>query len=159
MKPNTDVGADLPGGISLGTALTEEQAEDIYNQGKEAVVFALLEMSKKLAEQQSPPTPAPSTPSGMCHPIKRPLPKAVARKQAEKKAILGCDAIFRTTFITKKSPGKNWPAFAKKLRRLMGDAIRLWRNREEFDAKTFASRRHRLTTRLQEMIDTDWKDA
>ena len=25
-----------------------------------------------------------------------------------------------------KSPGKNWPAFAKKLRRLIGDAIRLW---------------------------------
>ena len=58
-----------------------------------------------------------------------------------------------------KCPGKHWPAFSKKLRLLMGDAIRLWRNHEEFDAQTFASRRQRLTTRLQEMIDTDWKDG
>ena len=26
-----------------------------------------------------------------------------------------------------KRPGKHWPTFAKKLRRLVGDAIRLWR--------------------------------
>jgi len=63
MRRDTDIGADMPGGISLGAALTEE----IYNQGKEAVVFALLEISKKLAEQQSPPTPAPCTPSGMLY--------------------------------------------------------------------------------------------
>jgi len=65
MKPDTHAGADMLGGISLEAALTKEQAEQIYNQGKEAVVFALLELSKKRAEQQSPPTPAPSTPSGM----------------------------------------------------------------------------------------------
>ena len=375
MKRNTDVGADLAGGISLGTALTKEQAEEIYSQGKEAVVFALLEMSKKLAEQQSPPTLAPSTPSGMVPPyqkasskgrrkktgrkkghpgVRRDIPDHVhhekkhrakccpdcggrlkrrsetrtrytedipeiepevtehtihrdwcpnCRKSVEPKvsdalpgaalgnhvvvlsawlhyalgntlsqivevfnfhlqlkvsdgglvqmwyrlqailfpwyeqiqqealhsAVLHADETgwrvngkthwlwsFSTSMLTYfmidrsrgspalqkffieefsgtlvsdfwgaynavvcalrqtclvyllrdlenvdkyKSPGKNWPAFAKKLRRLMGDAIRLWRNREEFDAKTFASRRHRLTTRLQEMIDTDWKDA
>ena len=28
-----------------------------------------------------------------------------------------------------KSPGEHWPEFAKKLRRLLGDAIRLWRRR------------------------------
>ena len=65
MKPDTHAGADMLGGISLEAALTKEQTEQIYNQGKEAVVFALLELSKKRAEQQSPPTPAPSTPSGM----------------------------------------------------------------------------------------------
>jgi len=58
-----------------------------------------------------------------------------------------------------KSPGKRWPAFAKKLRRLIGDAIRLWRRKEELPAETYASRRQRLDARLAEMIDTDWQDA
>ena len=58
-----------------------------------------------------------------------------------------------------KSPGKNWPAFAKKLRRLLGDAIRLWRQREELAPETYASRRARLAIRLQELIDTDWNNA
>jgi transposase len=30
-----------------------------------------------------------------------------------------------------KSPCKQWPEFVKKLRRLVGDAIRLWRRRDE----------------------------
>ena len=51
--------------VSLGPHLTAEQAEVIYNQGREAVIFALLEMAKKLAEQQRPPGPSPATPSGM----------------------------------------------------------------------------------------------
>jgi len=58
-----------------------------------------------------------------------------------------------------KSPGKHWPAFAKKLRRLLGDAIRLWRRQEDLPEATYASRRARLATRLQELIDTPWKDA
>jgi len=58
-----------------------------------------------------------------------------------------------------KSPGKHWPAFAKKLRRLLGDAIRLWRCKEELPAETYTSRRQRLDVRLAEMIDTDWQDA
>ena len=57
-----------------------------------------------------------------------------------------------------KSPGKNWSVFAKKLRRLLADAIRLWRKREDLSSDTFASRRRRLTVRLVEMIETDWKD-
>ncbi len=57
-----------------------------------------------------------------------------------------------------KSPGKHWAAFAKKLRRLLADAIRLWRGREELPAEVFDSRRRRLTIRLQELIETDWKD-
>jgi transposase len=55
-------------------------------------------------------------------------------------------------------PGKHWPAFAKKLRRLVGDAIRLWK-REGVSPEEYASRRNRLTTRLLEMIDTPWEDS
>jgi transposase len=58
-----------------------------------------------------------------------------------------------------KAPSTNWPAFAKKLRRLVGDAIRLWRRQDELPDETYASRRQRLTVRLQELIDTDWKDG
>ena len=58
-----------------------------------------------------------------------------------------------------KSPGTNWPAFAKKLRRLMADAIRLWRRKAEMPPEEFASRRARLTARLQTMIETDWGDV
>jgi uncharacterized protein (UPF0297 family) len=57
-----------------------------------------------------------------------------------------------------KSPGKNWPPFAKKQRRLVGDAIRLWRRKAEMPPEEYASRRARLTTRLQSLIDTDWND-
>lgn len=58
-----------------------------------------------------------------------------------------------------KSPSRDWPAFAKKLRRLVGDAIRLWYQRSEFSAETYASRRGRLDVRLQELIDTPWQDV
>lgn len=58
-----------------------------------------------------------------------------------------------------KSPGTHWPAFAKKLRRLLGDAIRLWRKRAEFTEATYASRRQRLGARLRELLDTSWQDA
>ena len=57
-----------------------------------------------------------------------------------------------------KAPGKHWPEFAKKLRRLVGDAIRLWRGRAEFSEETYALRRDRITTRLTELLDTPWKD-
>ncbi len=52
----------------------------------------------------------------------------------------------------------HWPEFAKKLRRLLGDAIRLWRRRDELPKETYASRRRRLAVRLQELIDTPWAD-
>jgi transposase len=58
-----------------------------------------------------------------------------------------------------KSPGEHWPAFAKKLRRLLGDAIRLWRCRAEVSDDTYTSRRNRILTRLQQLIDTPWEDA
>jgi transposase len=58
-----------------------------------------------------------------------------------------------------KSTAHDWPAFAKSLRRLLGDAIRLWRRREELPAETYASRRERLAQRLQSLIDTAWRSG
>lgn len=46
----------------LGPPLTAEQAEQIYRQGKEAVVFALLRLAMMLAEQQQQTQAAPSPP-------------------------------------------------------------------------------------------------
>jgi len=57
-----------------------------------------------------------------------------------------------------KSPGKHWPEFAKRLRRLIGDAIRLWRRKEELSPEVYASRKTCLHRRLDEMIATPWKD-
>ena len=57
-----------------------------------------------------------------------------------------------------KSPGKHWPEFAKKLRRLIGDAIRLWYRRDELLPETYASRKDCLHKRLARMIDKSWKD-
>jgi transposase len=51
--------------ITLGPNLTAEEAQAIYEQGPEAVVFALLQMAQLLAEKQGQPGESPSTPSGM----------------------------------------------------------------------------------------------
>ena len=58
-----------------------------------------------------------------------------------------------------KAAGEHWPTFAKKLRRLIGDAIRLWRAKEDLPPDTFLSRRSRLDSRLMEMIGTEWDDV
>jgi transposase len=58
-----------------------------------------------------------------------------------------------------KSPGKHWPAFGKKLRRLIGDAIRLWRQHGELPNATYHSRRDRVAVRLQQLIETPCEDA
>ena len=71
--------------ISLGPDLTAEQAEEIYRQGKEAVVFALLALAKRLAETQGPPTPTPSTPSGMVPPYQKPSSEGNRKKKPGRK--------------------------------------------------------------------------
>jgi transposase len=58
-----------------------------------------------------------------------------------------------------KSPGDTWPAFAKKLRRLIRDAIALWRRRDELPEATYASRRACLTRRLEQLTNAPWEDA
>lgn len=55
-----------------------------------------------------------------------------------------------------KPTDRDWPAFAKKLRRLVRDAIRLW-HREAIPAAEFASRRARLDRRLEELIEAPWQ--
>jgi transposase len=58
-----------------------------------------------------------------------------------------------------KDPSEHWPAFAKKLRRWIADAIRLWRRQENYDEATYASRQQRLHDRLAWMIANPWEDA
>lgn len=52
-----------------GASLTEEQAREIFSQGEQAVVFALLTMAKQLSEQAAAAAgnshQTPATPSGM----------------------------------------------------------------------------------------------
>src|SRR3977135_3895375 len=69
-------------------SLTQEQAEAIYEQGREAVVFALLKLSKQLAEAQGKTGPwaAPSTPSGMIPVYEKPPSKRRGKKRPGAKA-------------------------------------------------------------------------
>ena len=59
--------------VPLGPALTEEQAREIFAQGEEAVVFALLTLAK-LAAGSNPASDSnsPSAPSGMKPPYLKP---------------------------------------------------------------------------------------
>lgn len=49
-----------------------------------------------------------------------------------------------------------WYAFAKKLKRLIADAIRL--NVKELDSKTFEKRKKRIHTRLKNLIEIEYED-
>lgn len=79
--------------IPLGPSLTEEEADRIYAQGREAVIFALLAMAKQLAEQQAQAAAtsnqSPSTPSGMKPPYQKPPAPAGRKKPGRKKGHLG----------------------------------------------------------------------
>jgi transposase len=57
---------------------------------------------------------------------------------------------------TYRTLNQDWPAFAKTLRRLIGDAIRLWK-REAVPTAEYASRRARLTARLQDLLAKPWE--
>lgn len=72
---------------SLGPHLTAEEAEAIFAQGKEAVIFALLELASQLrrARGQCASATSPATPSGMKPVYQKPnTPKR--RKKAGRKA-------------------------------------------------------------------------
>ncbi len=73
--------ATLPTLVPLGSALSEAQAREIFHQGEEAVVFALLSLAQQLAEQQTPTPPVvtPTTPSAMIPPYLK--PKADGRRK------------------------------------------------------------------------------
>ena len=81
----------LPGNLSkflCGAPLTKAQAQTIFEQGREAVVFALLELSKQLAEQRTAAAAqshqTPSTPSGMKPPYQKPPAKRRKRRPGAK---------------------------------------------------------------------------
>jgi hypothetical protein len=57
-----------------------------------------------------------------------------------------------------KHPSPQWPVFAKKLRRLVGDGIRLSRW-EDRTLPEYASRRNRLHGRLDELMAVPWEDT
>lgn len=57
-----------------------------------------------------------------------------------------------------KHPAKSWPKFAKKLRRLIRDGLRLKKQQAELVETAYNSRRNRLHARLDALIATDWKD-
>ena len=64
------------------------QAERIYSQGKEAVVFALLELAKQLSEARSPSV-NPATPSGMIPTYQKPPAKNRKKKPGAKPGHVG----------------------------------------------------------------------
>src|SRR5512147_131980 len=70
----------------LGPQLTEEQARLIYEQGADAVVFALLSLAKQLAEKPVvvSTTPDPSTPSGQTPAYVKPTTKGRAKPKGAK---------------------------------------------------------------------------
>jgi transposase len=53
--------------------------------------------------------------------------------------------------------GRSWQRFAKKLRRLLRDAIRLGK-RSERSAPDFVSKRQRIKDRLQALVEKPWQD-
>jgi hypothetical protein len=69
----------------LGPQLTPEQARLIYEQGPEAVIFALLTLAKLLAEKRPAATVDPSTPSGMTAPYQKPPGKKRTKRRGRKK--------------------------------------------------------------------------
>jgi hypothetical protein len=70
----------------LGPQLTEEQARLIYEQGPDAVVFALLSLAKQLAETQAVASckPDPSAPSGQTPPYVKPTTRGRAKPKGAK---------------------------------------------------------------------------
>jgi transposase len=75
----------LPKEISLGPGLDRAQAEAIFARGKEAVIFALLEMAKQLAEARNPTSATPSTPSGMVPVYEKPAVSSRKKRPGREK--------------------------------------------------------------------------
>jgi transposase len=55
-------------------------------------------------------------------------------------------------------PQEDWPTFAKQLKRLIRDSIRLSKKRPEVTPESFGSRRWRLDQRLQELLAQPWQN-
>ena len=68
--------------------LSEDQAEAVFEQDRDAVVFALLELSKRLAEARSSQAVL-STPSGMISFYEKSLAKSLKKRPGAKKGHSG----------------------------------------------------------------------
>jgi len=55
-----------------------------------------------------------------------------------------------------KDASGDWPAFCKKLKRLVRDGIRLRKALDSVDRETYLRRYHLIEQRLQELIDSEW---
>jgi transposase len=55
-------------------------------------------------------------------------------------------------------PEGDWPAFAKQLKRLIRDSLRLSKRRRELPAERFAARRGRLEDRLRALLAQPWEN-
>jgi transposase len=58
-----------------------------------------------------------------------------------------------------KHPSPRWPKFAKQLRRLVRDGLRLKQQQATLPTEVYQSRRDRLHARLSALMATDWNDG
>ena len=58
-----------------------------------------------------------------------------------------------------KDQSGDWPEFAKLLKRIVRDALRLRGAMSQYDESTFAGRRCRIETRLTQLIASPWKNV
>ena len=61
--------------------------------------------------------------------------------------------------VDEKDTSPGWVAFRKKLKRLLGDAIRLGARRQELPLESFASRRALLDVRRDGLLSVPWENA
>ncbi len=61
--------------------------------------------------------------------------------------------------VDKRNPSTEWQRFRRTLARLLKDAVRLGERRHPLDPETYARRKAKLHTRLDEIIDTVFADA
>ena len=73
-----------PPGFDLSKPLSKEQAEAIYDKGKEAVIFALMALSVGMGDHDDQGSPAPHTPPGMIPPYEKPSKKKRRKKPGAK---------------------------------------------------------------------------
>jgi len=69
--------------VEFGLPMTREQAGAIYNQGREAVIFVLMELSAR-QNKGAGGHPSPTTPSGMIPPYQKPSAKGRKKKPGAK---------------------------------------------------------------------------
>ena len=55
------------------------------------------------------------------------------------------------------NPGKDWPEFYRRLRRLIRDSMRLKKAKQGMVLEVYERRKARIRKRLDEFIDQEWK--